>query len=276
MATEFEGKRVLITGGRRGIGLAAAKAFLAEGTKVAICARSKDAVDETVATLAGTWPGQIIGGEVNVRDTASVRQFVEQVAVTWGGVDILLNNAGESHSGTIDDSEPEEVLNQGNILQYGHYRMAQAVIPHMREQRWGRIIGVNAIVGHVPSPGGIGSNMNRAACIALSKSLAIYLAPDNILVNTVNLGFLESDLWDRHYDRLAAPMVTREAFRKTISDFVPLGRLGTPEEVVGAILFLASEQASFVTGASIDISGGLFGQLAYFPRLLRQMNEAGC
>lgn len=272
MSQDFSEKRVLITGGRRGIGLATAKAFLAGGAKVAICARGREAVDEVVDQLQQIYPGRVLGGAVDVRQTSEVRDFVEHVAVTWGGVDVLVNNAGESHNGTIDNSEPEEVLNQGNILQYGHYRMAQAVIPHMRNQRWGRIIGINAVVGHTPSAGGIGSNMNRAACIAMSKSLAMYLAPDNILVNSINLGFLESDLWDHHYQRLAAPTVSHDQFIRTINEFVPLGRLGTPDEVVSTILFLAGDGASFITGASIDISGGLFGQLAYFPKIVQQMN----
>lgn len=93
------------TGGRRGIGLATAKAFLAEGAKVAICARGREAVDAVVEQLRQIYPGNVLGGRADVRQTTEVRDFVEQVATAWGGVDILVNNAGESHNGTIDNSQ---------------------------------------------------------------------------------------------------------------------------------------------------------------------------
>ena len=267
MNIDLSGKRVIVTGASRGIGLAIAKAFAGEGARVAVCARSEDAVSAAGQQLAETAEA-VIARSVDVTDTAGVQAFVAEVAQTWGGVDVLINNAGQGRGGNLETLTPEAILEHANVLQMGHFRFVQAVVPHMRQQRWGRIIEINAMAGVIPTPDGIPSVINRASCIALSKTLGMSLPQDNILVNSLNMGWIDTGQWDRHY-REMGPGVTREEFDAMVMKVVPLGRYGKPEDVAGMALFLASEYASFISAASIDIAGGMGGQIAYFPQLKR-------
>jgi 3-oxoacyl-[acyl-carrier protein] reductase len=271
MHIDLSGKRVIVTGASRGIGLAIARAFAAEGARVAICARGGEALQAAARELSGGthW---VIAREVDVTDTAGVQAFVAEVAESWGGIDVLVNNAGQGRGGNLDTLTPEQILEHANILQMGHFRFVQAVVPHMRRQRWGRIVEINALAGAFPTPDGIPSVINRAACLALSKSLGMSLAKDNILVNSLNMGWIDTGQWDRHY-REVGPGVSREEFDAMVLKVVPLGRFGKPEDVAGMALFLASEYASFISAASIDIAGGLQGQIAYYPTLKRDFTE---
>lgn len=272
MNIDLSGKRVIVTGATRGIGRAIAVAFAAEGARVAICARSAEAVKATGQALA-TQAAAVIARPVDVTDTAGVKRFVDEVAAAWDGIDVLVNNAGQGRSGNIDTLTPEQILEHANVLQMGHFRFVQAVVPYMRKQRWGRIIEINALAGTIPTPEGIPSVINRAACVALSRSLGMSLAKENILVNSLNMGWIDTGQWDRHYKEMP-PGVSREEFDAMVLKVVPIGRFGKPEDVAGMALFLASEYASFISGASIDISGGMGGQIAYFPTLKRDFVEA--
>ncbi|AMO77674.1 SDR family oxidoreductase [Pseudomonas sp. R3.Fl] len=271
MHIDLRGKRVIITGASRGIGKAIAQAFANEGAKVAICARTLEAVTTAGQELESTAQA-VIARAVDVTNTTGVKAFVTEVAETWGGVDVLVNNAGQGKGGNLDTLTPEAILEHANILQLGHYRFVQAVVPYMRAQRWGRIIEINALAGSVPTPDGIPSVINRASCIALSRSLGMSLAQDNILVNSLNMGWIDTGQWERHYKEMP-PGVSREEFNEMVLKVVPLGRFGKPEDVAGMALFLASEYASFISAASIDISGGMGGQIAYFPTLKRDFVE---
>lgn len=267
MNIDLSGKRVIVTGASRGIGQAIAQAFAAEGARVAICARTEEAVVTAGKALQANAEA-VIARAVDVTDSAAVKQFVQEVADSWGGVDVLVNNAGQGKGGNLDTLTPEDILEHANILQMGHFRFVQAVVPFMREQRWGRIIEINALAGTVPTPDGIPSVINRAACVALSRSLGMSLAKDNILVNSLNMGWIDTGQWDRHYNEMG-PGVSREEFDAMVMKVVPIGRYGKPEDVAGMALFLASEYASFISAASIDIAGGMGGQIAYFPTLKR-------
>ncbi|OHC27259.1 MAG: short-chain dehydrogenase [Pseudomonadales bacterium RIFCSPLOWO2_02_FULL_63_210] len=270
MNIDLSGKRVIVTGASRGIGQAIAQAFAAEGARVAICARTEEAVVTAGKALQANAEA-VIARAVDVTDSAAVKQFVQEVADSWGGVDVLVNNAGQGKGGNLDTLTPEDILEHANILQMGHFRFVQAVVPFMREQRWGRIIEINALAGTVPTPDGIPSVINRAACVALSRSLGMSLAKDNILVNSLNMGWIDTGQWDRHYKEMG-PGVSREEFDAMVMKVVPIGRYGKPEDVAGMALFLASEYASFISAASIDIAGGMGGQIAYFPTLKRDFS----
>jgi 3-oxoacyl-[acyl-carrier protein] reductase len=272
MNIDLSDKRVIVTGASRGIGRAIARAFAAEGARVAICARGREDVEAASRDLQGTAQA-VIARAVDVTDTAAVQTFVAEVADTWGGVDVLVNNAGQGRGGNLDTLTPEAILEHANILQMGHFRFVQAVVPHMRKQGGGRIIEINALAGIIPTPDGIPSVINRAACVALSRSLGMSLAKENILVNSLNMGWIDTGQWDRHY-REMGPGVSREEFDEMVMKVVPVGRYGKPEDVAGMALFLASEYASFISAASIDIAGGMGGQIAYFPTLKRDFAAA--
>jgi NAD(P)-dependent dehydrogenase (short-subunit alcohol dehydrogenase family) len=270
MQIDLSGRRVIVTGASRGIGLAIAEGFAKEGARVAICARTEGPLQDVVAALKAAGAQDVIARAVDVTDTGQTRAFVSEVAQAWGGVDVLVNNAGQGISGSVETVEPEALLEHANLTQVSHYRVSQAVVPHMKKQRWGRIIDINAMSGVYPTSG-VGSSINRAACLALTTSLAQTLAGDNILVNGLNMGWIDTGQWDRHH-REMGPGVTREEFRGMVEGVVPLGRFGRPEEIVGAALFLASDLATYISGASIDISGALGGQMTYLPVLMREMS----
>jgi 3-oxoacyl-[acyl-carrier protein] reductase len=265
-------KRVIVTGASRGVGLAIAKAFAADGARVAVCARGADAIQAAGEELAKN-AGAVIARSVDVTDSAAVNDFVQEVVEAWSGVDVLVNNAGQGRGGNLDTLTPEDILEHANVLQMGHFRFTKAVVPHMRQQQWGRIIEINALAGTIPTPEGIPSVINRASCVALAKSLGMNLAKDGILVNTVNLGWIDTGQWDRHY-REMPPGVSRDEFNEMVLKVVPVGRFGKPEDVAGMVLFLASDHASFISAASIDISGGMGGQISYYPTLKRDFVEA--
>lgn len=272
MNIDLREKRVIITGASRGIGYAIASAFAADGAYVAVCARNDTDIKEAGRTLEADAAG-VIARSVDVTDTEAVNSFVAEITETWGGVDVLINNAGQGKGGSLDTLSPEDILEHANVLQMGHFRFVQAVVPHMRQQRWGRIIEINALAGTIPTPAGIPSVINRASCVALSKSLGMSLPKDNILVNSLNMGWIDTGQWERHFKEMG-PGVTREEFDEMVMKVVPVGRYGKPGDVAGMALFLASDYASFISGASIDIAGGMGGQIAYFPTLKSDFAES--
>ena len=272
MHIDLSNKRVIVTGASRGIGRAIARAFSAEGARVAICARTEADLNAVATELARSAQA-VIARAVDVTDTHGVKRFVDEVVEHWGGVDVLVNNAGQGRAGNIDTLTPEQILEHANVLQMGHFRFVQAVVPHMRKQRWGRIVEINALAGVHVTPDGIPSVINRAACIAMSKSLGMSLAKENILVNTLNMGWIDTGQWDRHFKEMPTGC-SREEFDAMVLKVVPLGRFGKPEDVAGMALFLASDYAGFISAASIDIAGGMGGQIAYYPTLKRDFNEA--
>lgn len=272
MKIDLSNRRVIVTGASRGIGQAIARAFAAEGARVAICARTVADVEIAGEDLMQFGAQEVIARSVDVTDTAGVKAFVEEIAAAWGSVDVLVNNAGQGRGGNLDTLTPEQILEHANVLQMGHFRFVQAVVPHMRKQRWGRIIEINALAGVYPTPDGIPSVVNRAACIAMSKSLGMSLAKDNILVNTLNMGWIDTGQWDRHFKEMP-PGCTREEFDEMVLKVVPIGRFGKPEDVAGMALFLSSEYANFISAASIEIAGGMGGQIAYYPTLKRDFTE---
>ena len=273
MNIDLSNKRVIVTGASRGIGLAIARAFAAEGARVAVCARGEADILGTANLLKST-AQSVIARAVDVTDTPGVQAFVAEVAETWGGVDVLVNNAGQGRGGSLDTLTPEQILEHANVLQMGHFRFVQAVVPHMRAQRWGRIIEINALAGAYPTPDGIPSVINRASCIALSKTLGMSLPKDGILVNSLNMGWIDTGQWNRHFNEMPAGSCSRAEFDEMVLKVVPAGRFGKPEDVVGMALFLASDHAAFISAASIDIAGGMQGQIAYYPTLKRDFHAA--
>ena len=272
MNIDLSKRRVIVTGASRGIGYAIASAFAENGARVAICARDAKAI-EAAADKMRSSAASIMARSVGVTNTEAVNGFVDEITEAWGGVDVLVNNAGQGKGGSLDSLTPEDILDHANVLQMGHFRFVKAVVPHMRKQRWGRIIEINALAGTIPTPSGIPSVINRASCVALSKSLGMSLPKDNILVNSLNMGWIDTGQWERHFQEMG-PGVTREEFNEMVLKVVPLGRFGKPEDVAGMALFLASDYASFISGASIDIAGGMGGQIAYFPTLKSDFAES--
>jgi NAD(P)-dependent dehydrogenase (short-subunit alcohol dehydrogenase family) len=136
-------------------------------------------------------------------------------------------------------------------------RCTREALPHLRARGGGRVINVNAVYGRAPDPAFFATSVNRAACISLTKTLAQQLAPDGILVNSVNIGFVLTPQWENIRARRAPDLSMDEFSQRMAAADVPLGRFGRPEEVAGIVAFLAGDRASYITGASIDVAGGM-------------------
>jgi 3-oxoacyl-[acyl-carrier protein] reductase len=246
VAGELTGRIALVTGAARGIGLAIARALGMQGTSVALVDVDPVALDRAAQSLGiGLLPIQ-----ADVSRLADVQRAVALTVEHFGGLDILVNNAGicpMSGFSEISESEWDQVL---AVNLKGAFLLCQAALPHLRQTgRRGRIVNVASVAGQM---GGVAIGAHYAASkaglIGMSKSLARALAADGVTVNCVAPGTIETDLtasWS-------------EATRATVKAAIPLGRFAQPEEVAEAVCFLASDLAGFITGATLDLNGGLY------------------
>ena len=245
MAGRLTGKRALVTGGARGIGAGIAKRFAEEGAAVAITyAGRKDAADALVSVIEGAG-GKALAIQANASDPAAQRGAVEQAASALGGLDILVHNAGTFEMANINDGAEDAFKRQFDLNVGGVYSGTAAAVPHLSDG--GRIIIIGSINAHtVPGPGMSVYGATKAAVTLFARGWAQDLAPRAILVNVIQPGPIDTDLNPADGD-----------FSKVLTPLVPLGRYGRVEEVAALAAFLASDEASYITGASIDVDGGL-------------------
>jgi NAD(P)-dependent dehydrogenase (short-subunit alcohol dehydrogenase family) len=252
----LEGRRALVTGGSKGIGAAIARELVDEGVSVAICARHEDEVLAAAEELRSD--GAVVHAQrADVTDPEQVRDFVARSAEALGGIDFLVNNAGGAHPGTFETLEDENWVADLDVKLFSLIRCSRAVLPHLRAAGGGRIVNIGAVYSRYPDPTFFATSVNRAAGNSFTKTLALEVAKDNILVNGVNIGFVITPQWDNIHQRRAPDVPRDEFFDAFAAEEVPLGRFGTPEEVSGLVAFLLSERASYITGASIDVAGGM-------------------
>jgi NAD(P)-dependent dehydrogenase (short-subunit alcohol dehydrogenase family) len=250
---QFEGKVVVITGGGGGIGKASARRFLDEGAKVVLAGTRQSVLDAAQAELdpAGGRTLTVSGG-VTTREDA--QDLVARAVDRFGGVDVLVNSTGIFRPAPFVE-QTEEHLEEalGSILR-PTYWTSQAVVPAMRERGGGAIVSVGSMwaVDAIATTPTSAYSMAQAARHMLTKNLALELAPDQIRVNTVALAFVETP----SYERFMTPDAAREVL-DSVNAFHPLGRHGMPEDVVGAVAFLASEQSGWITGTLLPIDGGV-------------------
>jgi 3-oxoacyl-[acyl-carrier protein] reductase len=257
------GRQAIVTGGSKGLGKAIAAELLAEGASVAICSRHADELAEAAAELREAvglvtkQAQQLVALPCDVTDPAQVTDFVTAAVAELGGLDILVNNAGGARPGrfaTLTDDDWHEDI---EVKLFSQIRCIRAALPHLRSSAAPRVININALYARYPDPAFLASSVNRASCLSLSKALSIELGGEGILVNSVNIGFVETPQWQNIHRRRAPEMPAGEFFGQLAKAEVPLGRFGRPEEVAGLVAFLASERASYIAGASIDVGGGM-------------------
>jgi 3-oxoacyl-[acyl-carrier protein] reductase len=246
----LDGKVAIITGGSEGLGRAAAQRLAAEGAHVAICARRPDVLERAAEGIRKAG-GQVLARSVDVSKADQIEKFVGEVVREWGGVDILLNNAGTSAAASFEAVDDAAWLHDFELKFFAAVRLCRLCIPHMKKRGGGRIINVTNLGAKTPSARGLPTSVSRAAGINLTKSLANEYAADKILVNTICIGLVKSAQWER---RAKGDI---DAFYKDIAKRVPIGRMGEAEEFGDLVAFLVSERAAFITGTAINFDGGM-------------------
>ena len=252
----IEGRRAIVTGGSKGLGRAIAQELAEAGCDVAICARNADEVERAGEELRGTGR-KVFAATCDVTDPDQVKTFISAAADELGGIDILVNNAGGAHPGSFETLTDEDWREDLDVKLFSMIWCSREVLPHMRATGSGRIINVNAVQAKAPDPKFFATSTNRAACLAFTKTLSLEMAKDNILVNAVNIGFVMSPQWKNIHQKRAPELSEEEFFGQLAQAEIPLGRFGRDTEVAAAVAFLASERASFITGASLDVAGGM-------------------
>ena len=241
---DLSGKRALITGATGGIGAAIARALHQRGAIVVLSGTRENVLAERVAELGE----RAHAVPANLADAESVAALVPAAQEAAGGpIDILVNNAGITRDNIALRMKPEEWQQVLDVNLSAAFALSQAVMRAMMKQRFGRIINITSVVGLTGNPGQANYAAAKAGLIGMGKALARELAARNITVNAVAPGFIETPMTEALNDRQ----------RDAILAQIPAGRLGTPEEVAAAVVYLASEEAAYVTGHTLSVNGGM-------------------
>jgi 3-oxoacyl-[acyl-carrier protein] reductase len=261
MNLNLKGKSVLVTGASKGIGRAIAEAFAAEGSRVALNARNGKELSATVDAIKKTG-GDAIAIAGDVTSASDVERMVREVAARFGTVHVLINNAGGiGRFATFDELSDEEWAAIMNLNIFSAVRVTRGVLPHMRKQKWGRIINISSESGAQPDAEMPHYNASKAAMNNLTKSLSKAYAAEGILVNTVSPAFIMTPLVSDMLEKQAkaqgiSPAEAEKHFLAQKRPHIELHRSGTSEEVAAAVVFLASEAASFINGENLRVDGG--------------------
>jgi 3-oxoacyl-[acyl-carrier protein] reductase len=257
------GRRAVVTGGSKGLGKAIAAELMAEGAAVAICSRNATELEATAdelrkqAALGVSAAGSLIALACDVTVPDQVAAFFEFATSELGGLDILVNNAGGARPGQFGTLTDDDWHDDIEVKLFSQIRCTRVALPHLRRSDAPRVININAVYGRYPDPAFLASSVNRASCLSLTKALSMELGREGILVNSVNIGLVETPQWQNIHRRRAPDVPAGEFFGQLAAAEVPLGRFGQPDEVAGIVTFLASNRASYIAGASIDVAGGM-------------------
>ena len=260
MVTDLRGPVAIVTGATSGIGLATAERLASDGFRVAICGRSEDSLNSTLARLDAD-PKTAIGVAVDVREQDAARQIVEATVGAWNKIDVVVNNAGGmSRAGSFEDLTDQEWRDALELNLLSAVRLVRESLVHF-PAAGGRIINVSSFVAKQPGDWNPHYSAGKAALLNLTKHLATRYAARGILVNSISPGNIRTDGWislvhDRARDVGVEPLIAVAEEEARIAAKVPLQRLGTAGEVAACIAFLASPEASYITGANLIIDGG--------------------
>ena len=241
MKIDLSGRTALVTGASRGIGEAIARGLGAAGAHVFCAARSADRVRQVAGEIGNATPVELDIAAPNVRE--KVKEILEQRSV-----DILVNNAGITEDDLFIRMKPEAWTNVLRTNLDSAFHISQEVVKKMIRARWGRVINISSVVGLMGNPGQANYASSKAALIGFTKSLALEIGSRNVTVNAVAPGFVSTAMTD----------ALSEEARRTLEERIALRRLGTPDDIAHAVVFLASEQASYITGTVLNVSGGLY------------------
>lgn len=243
----MQGRIAFVTGASRGIGRACALKLAEAGARVVLAARDLERLSQVAEEIRSSG-GQVYVVTVDMGSEESIRNAFKKTFDEFGPVDILVNNAGITRDGLAMRMKPADWEDVLRVNLTGAFLACQQVIPHMLRQRWGRIINITSVVGEAGNAGQANYVSSKAGLIGLTKSLAQELGSRNITVNAVAPGFIETDMTAGLRDDLKQKMLAA----------IPLGRFGKPEDVAYAVRFLASDEASYITGHVLRVNGGMY------------------
>jgi len=240
---DLSGKKALVTGASGGIGGAIAAALHAQGATVGLSGTKLPALE----ALAGKLGERALVLPADLADPATGDKLIADAESALGQVDILVNNAGltrDTIAIRLSDEDWQKVL---DVNLTAGFRLARACLRTMMRRRWGRIIGIGSVVGHTGNPGQANYAAAKAAMVGMSKALAAEVAPRNVTVNVVSPGFITTAMTE----------VLSDSIKQRLLEMIPSKRMGRPEEVAAAVVYLASEEAAYVTGQTLHVNGGM-------------------
>ena len=249
--SQLDGKVAIVTGGARGIGRAICQALAEAGAKVVVADLRYEDAQDTAQAVGGT------AVALDVTDFSNLASAANDVAQDLGGIDILVNNAGIFNMASIDKITPEDYLRQYDVNVGGTLFACQAVAPHMKKRGGGSIINFSSQAGRRGEPNIAVYCSTKAAVISITQSLALELAGDNIRVNAIAPGVIDTPMWDvvdaqfAQYENKPKGQKKRE-----VGEAVPLGRMGDPADVADPVVFLASDAARYITAQTLNVDGG--------------------
>jgi len=241
---DLTGKTALVTGATGGIGAAIAKVLHKAGATVAISGTRANVLEELKAELGGE---RIFVLPCNLSDAAAVEKLVPEAEAAMGSLDILVNNAGITKDGLAMRMKDDDWASVIDVNLTASFRLARAAMRGMMKKRWGRIVNITSVVGVTGNPGQANYVASKAGVIGLTKSLAQELAARNVTVDAVAPGFIATPMTD----------VLNDKQKEMILGRVPAGKLGTPDDIAAAVLYLASDEANYVTGQTLHVNGGM-------------------
>jgi NAD(P)-dependent dehydrogenase (short-subunit alcohol dehydrogenase family) len=249
----LQGRVVLVTGGSDGLGRALCRLLVAEGARVALCARDAGRLEALAAELSAAG-GEVVAVPADVTVPADLERFTDAAVSRWGRVDGLVNNAGQSAGRPVADLEDMDWDADLQLKLYAAARLVRLVLPHLSADA--SIINTLAVSGKTPGASSAPSSVSRAAGMALTKVLSKELGPRGVRVNAVLIGLVESGQWERRAGSAGASM--EEYYQRMAQGAaIPLGRIGRAEEFADLAAYLLSQRSSYVTGTAINFDGGL-------------------
>ena len=259
METGLRNKVALLTGSSDGIARAAAERFAAEGARLAICSRNESKIRKAADELRSKHKADLLAEAIDVTDFAAIQRFVRQAVERFGGIDICLANSGGPPAKNFLSIELDEWLRNVDLIFLSVVNLTKTVIPYMQKNGGGRFVAITSTSVKGPIPELVMSNAIRPSVVGLLKSLSVEFGKDNITFNNVAPGYTATErLNELAGARALAANVSVKDIHAKWSEEIPLRRLARPEEVADAIVWLASDRASYVTGQTILVDGGRY------------------
>lgn len=248
----LEGKVAIVTGGSDGLGRATAHRLATEGANVIICGRREDYLVQVAEELNAGTSGEVVAVRADVSVAADCENLVREAVKRFGGLDIVVNNAGASAAASFEDVSDEAWQADFELKVMGAVRVTRAALPHLKARGGGSIVNAAISGGKAPNAKSLPTTLSRSAGLNLTKSLANEYAADNIRVNAICIGLIKSAQWDRRKGD-----GTVDELYDSMGPRIPLGRVGEAEDYGDLVAFLCSERGTYITGTAINVDGGM-------------------